>query len=467
MPAVSKTELFASLPPLNRESVMPAIQEAVRQSPIKLVVLDDDPTGTQTVRDVPVLTEWAPETLEAEFENDLHCFYILTNSRSLDTDSAIALNHEIVANLLKAADGRPFHVVSRSDSTLRGHYPEEVDTLSEGLGPFDGVLLIPYFEAGGRYTIDDIHYVADRDDLVPASETPFAADATFGYTNSNLRDWVEEKTKGNIKRDSVLSVPIGVVRREGPAGVAKILSRATAGIPVIINAAAPNDLEVVVAGLIEAENAGKRFLFRTGAQFVSTRIGLELHSLWEPPPDNCGTPNHGGLIMVGSHVPKSTAQLKHLLEHGRVKSLELKVEELLHHGANLEAAIATEAGEAMARGEDVVIYTSRDLVTGADPQASLQIANQVSASMVRILQTIGTRPAFLIAKGGITSSDLATKGLGIRRAMVLGPILPGVPAWETGSDTRFPAMPYIVFPGNVGNTESLLEAVEKFAALKK
>ena len=462
MPPISKSELFAQQPPVHPVPAMPLIQEAAREAGVKLVVLDDDPTGTQTVRGVPVLTEWSVERLRAEFADDGGGFFILTNSRSLDAAAAEAVNREIIENLKAAAGGRAFSVVSRSDSTLRGHYDVEVSTLAAGLGPFDGVLLAPYFEAGGRYTIDDVHYVAEGDQLVPAAETPFAADATFGYRHSNLRDWVAEKTGGRVSRDSVVSIPLITIRHGGPDAVAERLRSVAGGVPVIVNAAAPEDIEVVVAGLLAAERAGKKFLFRTAAQFVSARLGMGEVAAWQPPPraENDGAP--GGLVIVGSHVPKSTMQLSHLLEHGEMTALELPVGELLSGGEDCVSRLAANVDEAVQRGEDVVVYTSRDLVMGADSEASLKIANVVSRGLVSLLRQVTRRPAFLIAKGGITSSDLATKGLGIRRALVLGPLLPGVPVWETGPETRFPGLPYVVFPGNVGNVTSLLAGVEKF-----
>src|SRR5439155_17973178 len=162
---VAKAALLASLPPEWAEDLMPAIRNAVAASRRKVVVLDDDPTGTQTVHGVPVLTEWPVEALRAELADELQAFFILTNSRSLPPPAAGALNRAVARNLLAASKqtGRGFVVVSRSDSTLRGHFPAETDALGEVLGPFDGVLLAPFFEAGGRHTIADIHYLAEGD----------------------------------------------------------------------------------------------------------------------------------------------------------------------------------------------------------------------------------------------------------------------------------------------------------------
>ncbi|MDA7866816.1 hypothetical protein N9B57_02660 [Verrucomicrobia bacterium] len=456
---VTRSEIFDSLPALGRTDYLPEIQTALRTKREKLVVLDDDPTGTQTVYDIPVLTEWSVSSLREEFQNELDCFYLLTNSRSLGEEDARQLNLEIAANLKTAAEGKPFRVVSRSDSTLRGHYPLETDALTEVLGPFDGVLLVPYFEAGGRYTIGDVHYVAEGDTLLPAAETPFARDVTFGYRKSNLREWVEEKTKGRIEAQVVESISIDQIRNQGVDGVETLLLRLQDGVVCIVNAAAPSDLETMVLALARAEEAGKRFLFRTGAQFVSTRIGLRERNFWRPEPSSRRV---GGLVVVGSHVPKSTQQLNHLLEHGQMETIEFEVKRLIDDEPDLVSNLVSQVDQHLIDGRDVVVYTSRDLVLGANAESSLALSRRVSEALVTLVRSMTVSPSFFVAKGGITSSDLATKGLGVRRAMVLGPILPGVPVWETGDDTRFPEIPYIVFPGNVGGAESLLEVVQIF-----
>ncbi len=451
--------MFATLPPQRNESLRAAVRQELEHSQSKLVVLDDDPTGTQTVHGIPVLTEWSVPSLRREFENDLSCFYILTNSRSLGREEAGALNREIALHLVEAAADRPFHVVSRSDSTLRGHFPLETDVLSEVLGPYDGILLVPYFEAGGRYTIRDVHYVAEGEHLVPAAETPFASDATFGYQHSNLRDWVEEKTEGVISSGRVKSISIDLIRKEGVDGVEAQLMELEKSSVCIVNAAAPSDLEPVMLALGRAEAAGKRFLFRTGAQFVSARLGLEERPLWRP---TKGTSSVGGLVVVGSHVPKSTQQLEHHLAEGDLEPEMLDVKQLLDQGEGVVSNKVATVAEHLSSGRDVVLYTSRELVLGADPEASLAVSRHVSEALVSVVQQLPKAPSFLIAKGGITSSDVATRGLGIQRALVLGAILPGVPVWETASETRFPGIPYIVFPGNVGSSSALLDAVKLF-----
>src|SRR5215211_6161161 len=268
---MDEREYLASQPPTSKaEGALEEIRRRVVESGTRVVVLDDDPTGVQSVQGVPVLTTWAVEDLRWALEQESPTFYILTNSRSLAEEEAIALNQEIARNLSEAAaPGTDFDVVSRSDSTLRGHYPAETDALAEvlregGRGP-DGLVLCPAFFEAGRITVDDIHWVRQDGELVPAGQTEFAADHSFGYRSSDLKAWVEEKTGGRIKAHEVVSVGLADLREGGPERVLELLEEASGGIPVVINAASHADLEVFVLGLLAAEEEeGRRFLYRTG-----------------------------------------------------------------------------------------------------------------------------------------------------------------------------------------------------------
>jgi len=447
---LSKAETFATLPPPFPDDLRSQIRAIVASRPDhKLVVLDDDPTGTQTVHDVPVLTTWDVATLRAEFAQPGPCFYILTNSRSLAPDAAFELNRTLARNLKAAVPTRSgFTVFSRSDSTLRGHFPLETDVLAEELGPFDATILIPYLEAGGRYTIDDVHYVAEGDQLVPAAETPFARDAVFGYRHSNLREWVEEKTSGRVKAGDVVSFSIHELRTGSILAKLRGLSRGTVA---IVNCASPADAEAFAMATLQAEKGGGRYLFRTAAQFVSARLGLEPRPLLTA--SDLGVPRVGGvLIVVGSHVPRTTEQLTHLLNRTGIARVELAVHSL---GDETIADAAKQVNDRLRAGEDVVLFTSRQLIAGADAAESLRIGQRVSAALVEIVSRLATSPRLIIAKGGITSSDLATKALRVRRAIVRGQILPGIPVWQLGPESRFPGINYVVFPGNVGAPDAL------------
>lgn len=463
MPAVRKQALFDSLPDEWPVDLLPTVQAQVAASNRKIVVLDDDPTGTQTVHDVAVLTEWTVDALTAELSQPAPCVYVLTNSRSLPLPAAQALNTEIGHNLAAASaqTGRPFAVVSRSDSTLRGHYPGETDALAAALEmAVDATLVIPFFLEGGRFTINNIHYVAEGETLVPAAETPFAQDAAFGYRSSDLRAWVEEKSGGRVPAAAVATITLDDIRTGGPARVTEQLLALAGDAVCIVNAASMRDLQVFVSGLLAAEAQGKRFLYRTAASFVQVRAGISPRPLLAA--DELQLPSSGGgLVVVGSYVPKTTGQLAALLATPGIASYEVRVANILDNQMRQHeiSRAVQEIEQALGADKDVAVYTSRGLVIGQSAEASLAIGQQVSASLVAVVQSLQTKPRYLLAKGGITSSDVATQGLGVKRAIVLGQILPGVPVWRTGPESRLPGLVYIVFPGNVGDEQALVEAV--------
>lgn len=457
-----KATLLGNLPEPWSEPLLEPIRAQLAGRPERLVVLDDDPTGTQTVHDVPVLTEWSVPSLAEELKRSA-VFYLLTNSRSLAREGAEALAREIGANLRSAAQqaGRPVVAASRSDSTLRGHFPAEVDALGEALGGgFSGTILTMFFEEGGRLTIGDVHYVAQGDRLVPAAQTEFAKDRSFGYAHSHLKAYVEEKTGGRVCAGEVVSVSLDDLRRGGPDAVARRLASIPPGGVAVVNSAAYRDQEVFVAGLLAAEAAGQRFLYRCAASFVRVRAGIAPRALLSGE-EMRGSATGGGLVVVGSYVAKSSEQLEHLLRVPGVHGVEVRVDALLDPAARdaTVAGVAAQVAAHLGAGEDTVLYTSRELHSGADAAENLAIGATVSNALCDVVQRLERPPRFLIAKGGITSSDVATRGLGVRRALVLGQIQPGVPVWRLGDEARFPGMAYVVYPGNVGGPDGVADAL--------
>lgn len=476
---VEHTKLFESLPPEWPEALLSTIQAQVRASGRKIIVLDDDPTGTQTVHDVPVLTEWPVERLVDELQGDSPVIYLLTNSRGLPPREAQDLAAQTGARLAEARrricslqssgslqdSGQDFVVVSRSDSTLRGHFPGEVAALAEGLGQdFDAWLVIPFFIEGGRYTVDDIHFVAEGQWLTPAGQTEFARDRAFGYRSSNLREWVAEKTDGRVTAAEVASISLADLRLGGPDRVTRRLLDLPRGAICICNAAGYRDLEVLVSGLLQAEAAGKRYLYRTAASFVRVRAGIAPRPLLTRA-DLALPAQNAGLVVAGSYVPKTSAQLETLFNQTGIEPVEVQVERLLDQETRAQEIerVQQSVNRLLTEGRDTAVFTSRKLISAEGIERNLAIGQVVSDSLVVIVRGLQTRPRYLLAKGGITSSDVATRGLGIRRAWVMGQILPGVPVWQSGPESRFPGLPYIVFPGNVGEADSLAKIVKILA----
>jgi len=475
--------ILNSLPSVWPENLLPEIRALNNKLSRSIVVLDDDPTGTQTVYDVPVITQWDIRTLADEFQRRSPLFYILTNSRALSKDRAIELANEIGNNLTHAGKiaGRPFLVISRSDSTLRGHYPAEVDALAESAGLSGApVILAPFFKEGGRYTIDDIHYVQERDQLIPAAETQFAKDSVFGYsssnliewvkektgkkikaTSSNLKEWVEEKTCKRIRFSTISSISLSDTRKGGPNRVKEIVSSLNKSGVCIVNAADYRDIEVVCLALLQLEFQGKPFIYRTAASYVRSISGLDSLPLMSRKQLISGQ-GSGGLIIVGSYVGKTTVQLNFLLEKSNIESIEVSVEKLLSDQADETIrSLSSEIEQKLISGHNVVLFTSRKQVKYKDPVKSLQIGARISDGIVQIVHDLKVRPRYMITKGGIISSDVATKGLGVKRAHVSGQILPGVPVWQLEKSDKFSGMYYVIFPGNVGGPDALLKAFQK------
>ena len=436
------------------------------------VVLDDDPTGTQSVADLPVLTAWEPEDFRWAFATGKPAVYVMTNSRSLAPDDAERVNREVVAAALAAAGEVSVAFVSRSDSTLRGHFPLEPLTIAEeirtatGRG-VDGIVVVPAFGDAGRITVDGVHYAGSRDaGFTPVGETEFARDATFGYRASRLADWVEEKTDGAIPADDVLHVDLSTLRADPDRAVAILRSAKDAQV-IVVDIVEEEDLRLLALALIDAEAAGSRFVYRVGPPFTRARIGQAVH----PPVtldeirESRGAHQlaKGGLIMVGSHVDLTTRQLTHLREATHPVELEIEVAQVTDPARRDThvSDIAARAAQALDDG-NVVVRTSRTLVTGADGDASLHISRQVSAAVVEVVQRVlaANPPRFVVAKGGITSSDVATKGLGFRHAVVVGPMLPGIVSLWSGQDGPAAGIPYVVFAGNVGAADSLAAVVD-------
>lgn len=442
------------------------------------VVLDDDPTGTQSVADLPVLMTWEKEDFLWAFSTGEPAIYVMINSRSLAPDDAERVNREAVKAALAAAKEADVEVafVSRSDSTLRGHFPLEPDTIGEEIEKatgqaVDGIVIVPAFGDAGRITVGGTHYAGSpADGYLPVGETEFAADATFGYESSHLPDWVAEKTAGDIPAESVLVLDLTILRSDREAS-GNLLRSAKNGTVIAVDIVTEDDLRLLALALISAEKAGSRFVYRVGPPFVRARIGQAVHEPLTVDEIEASRGDRelarGGLVVVGSHVALTTRQLNDLRENLEPFELELDVAKLIDNavGDDYVSAIAKDAANALNSG-NVAIRTSRKLVKGADGDSSLEISRKVSAGVVAVVSQILelNPPRFVVAKGGITSSDVASKGLEIGRAIVVGPMLPGIVSLWSGQDGPAAGIPYIVFAGNVGGDTSLTEVVHKLSS---
>ncbi|CEG26453.1 four-carbon acid sugar kinase family protein, partial [Bacillus sp. B-jedd] len=439
----------------------------------KMIVLDDDPTGVQTIHGLSVYTSWDLKALREAFEEPQEMFFILTNSRSFSVEKTICAHREIAANIVQVSKetGMDFVIICRGDSTLRGHYLLEMDVLSEAIQELagteiDGQIIGPCFFEGGRVTIDNIHYLADKGELVPVGETEFARDKTFGFQNSHLGKYVEEKTKGKYKAAECVYFDHKELTDHNIGGLAAKLASVSKGSKVIVNAVDYNQLNAFCKVLLIAMNKNKRFIIRSAASFVKAFGKISDQPLLTGEQLIQKDNKNGGIVIVGSHVNKTTRQLEKLKNAELpVDFIEFNIQKAIE-GSGLESeveSILAKAQGVLRRGRHAVIFTSREVFSSKElnKEELLQISVGISDALSSIVRKLEITPSFIVAKGGITSSDVAIKGLKVKKALVMGQIKKGIPVWMTGEESKFPFMPYIIFPGNVGEDSDLREIISE------
>ncbi|MEH1865587.1 MAG: four-carbon acid sugar kinase family protein [Nostoc sp.] len=424
----------------------------------KIIVLDDDPTGSQTVHSCLLLMHWDVDTLRSGLQDDSPIFFVLTNTRSLTPESATSVTKEVCQNLKIALNVEgidDFLIVSRSDSTLRGHYPIETDAIAQELGPFDAHFLVPAFFEGGRITRDSVHYLMIGDIPTPVHETEFARDSVFSYHHSYLPKYVEEKTQGRISAEAVERFLLADIR----AGSLESLLQLSGNQCAVVDGETQDDLNRFAVDILAAASQGKRFLFRSGASILTALAAL--------PPQPIAAENMAqyvrqgkpGAVIVGSHVKKTTQQLEALLQIEGTVGIEVNVARLLDD-ANQSAVLLTEIKEstqaAHEAGKTPVVYTSRQELSFKDVNTRLEFGTKVSSLLMDIVRGLPSNIGFLISKGGITSNDVLSTGLNLTSARLLGQILAGCSMVLTPSDhPQFPDLPVVLFPGNVGDADAL------------
>ncbi len=464
------SSVLQSYPKVDEKLVDSLLAEELTSFRQKIIVLDDDPTGIQTVHDVTVYTDWEEETLIRAFSEKASMFYILTNSRSFTASHTEAVHRRIAQNILTASrqTNQSFLLISRGDSTLRGHYPLETDTLRKELeqqgAHFHGEIIVPFFKEGGRFTLNNVHYVLEQDTLVPAGDTEFAKDKTFGYQSSHLGEWCEEKSCHLYPANQMIYISLEETRNLALDAIETKLLSADNFQKIIVNAIDYADIKVFAIALLRTMAKGRHFLFRTAAavpKVMGNVSDCPLLSRKDLIPNHS---SNGGLIIAGSHVGKTTQQLDYLQNHlQNAVFLEFNQHLVLSpQGLSPEVTrIVAEAEDYLRRGITTVVFTRRERVDLPDgtKEDQLKMSVAISDAVTSIVSNLSVQPSFLIAKGGITSSDIGVKALKVKKALVMGQVAPGIPVWKTESDSRFPNLPYIIFPGNVGTQETLYQIV--------
>jgi uncharacterized protein YgbK (DUF1537 family) len=427
----------------------------------KIIAIDDDPTGSQTVHGCLLLTSWDTDTLREALTDPSPLFFVLSNTRGMGAAEAATVTREICVNLREALDslaaqGQTIQpvIVSRSDSTLRGHYPVETDVITEELGPFDAHFLTPAFFEGGRITRDGIHYLMVEGEPVPVNQTEFAQDSVFGFSHAFLPDYVEEKTGGRIKADQVRRFSLADVRGD----CSERLRALKGNVCCVVDAERQSDLDGFAGQVLSAAGEGKRFLFRSAASLLTALAALPPQPV--APADMFRFVRNGrpGVVLMGSHVATSSLQLDYLMTHSDVLHVEVDVDRLVTDEDGLYGDIKARLEEAGREGRGVVLYTSRGERQFPSAAERLAFGERVSAFLMRIVRGLPGDIGFLISKGGITSNDTLSKGLALRTARVLGQVRAGCSVVRCPADhPRFPDLPVVIFPGNVGGPEALAE----------
>ena len=461
--------------PIDEKTVDNLLQAEIDTNDRKIVVVDDDPLGIQTTHDLIVYTDWDKKSVLDGFLGENKLFFIMTNSRSFTEEHTTKVHREIAAviNEVSEETGIGYILMNRSDSTLRGHFPLETAVLREEIEKntekkIDGEILCAFFKEGGRFTMNNIHYVRYGDQLVPANETEFARDAVFGYTSATLPEYVEEKTGGEFKAGDVTCISLEDIHDMNIDKITAQLMSVRDFNKVIVNAVDYPDVKVFCTALYRAMKAGKNYLFRTSASTIKAICGNTDRPLLTREEMVTIESDNGGVIVVGSHTAKTTEQVERLKELDDIVFAELDATLVRDEAAfekEVYRCLAIEE-EAIRTGKTVCCYTTRTVISAdtGNKEDDLKLSARISDAVQSLVGRLSVTPAFVIAKGGITASDIGTKALGVRKAYALGQIKPGVPVWRTGEESSFPGTPYVIFPGNVGEASTLKEAAEVLMA---
>ena len=429
----------------------------------RLIVLDDDPTGIQTVHDCLVLTVWDDVSLQTAFQDEIPFFFILTNTRALTAEVARKTITDVVTQVMKNASeaDQKITFLFRSDSTLRGHFPLELETIVEVANlKTDARFFVAAFFEGGRITENNQHYLLQSGNRIPCDQTEFARDSVFGYSTSHLPDYIHEKTSGRIKSEMVLSIGRNLLDGGHEKELDDLICSLHDDSYVLVNATNYDELNRFGTSLKKAIGSGKEFIFQSSASLVKTLSGCLNREYYAKK-----TTSGPGLIIIGSHVDKTTLQLNDLRSRAQlIKPIGIDVSLLLE---NPEAVI-TEVQDLLAKcgksGHTPVLYTSRNEIAFKDKTTRLAAGLKISEFFNHMVKTCPFQPSFCISKGGITSHEILARGLDVRIARVLGQAAAGIPVIEMPSEHRWSKMPFVIFPGNVGEDKTLTEVYQRLSA---
>ena len=433
---MTRSELLTHLSQPPAKDPLPAIHEALEHSGRSIIVLDEDPSGAQGVFDVPVLTHLDAQSIRAAIDQAPPLLFILTNSRTLTTTQTVQL-HQDLGNILKEY-GDEIIIISRSNSSLNERFPLETETLKTALDiPEAPTLFIPFLETRQQLTLHDTHYFL---------EGGGEGELTHSYLPDALR-------KNSQQKIPIHSISLEELR-------SRDLSEKLDALPpssiCIVNALSLHDLTPVSLALHQSK---RRFIIRSASTFVQSLAGIASRPTLSPWQMQDLEPNpNGGLIIISPDRPQNCPQLNHLLKHApRLSALKLSIPDILNSTFKLSETVKS-VQEALSSGQNLILFTSH---TSNDKPDKRTIDKKISDVFTSLIRELTLRPSFIITANSPASSDIATNGLGIKTAQVLGQILPGIPIWTIGNETPHPGLACLIFPSEVPDSTALTEAYLK------
>ena len=421
---------------------------------VPLVVLDDDPTGVQTLAGIRVLLAWDAQRIRAALDGR-PAVHLITNTRALRPE----LVQPLVEDAARAAlAGVPEAlVVLRGDSTLRGYPREEYLGVRAVTAPasWPVLLLVPALPSAGRVTVGGVHLYEREGVRTPLHEAEYARDGVFAYESARLLAWAEERSGGLFAAGAGREIPLAALHAEGAGVVARLLAELSASaVPAALapDAETVADLEAIAAGYRAAVEGGASVIVRCAPTFAGVLGGTAATEAAALPGLGDGV-----LVVCGSYVEQTTRQLVQLLADRPEALVEADVVALAGSAPDGEIARLADEASARLRNDSVaVVATPRGRPDGTE---SLEAGERIALGLAHVVAALETRPSVLLAKGGITSAVILRAGVRADEADVLGPVVPGVSRWAANWPDGTP-LDYLVVPGNVGDDDLLLRIVE-------
>ncbi|MBF4568093.1 four-carbon acid sugar kinase family protein [Plantibacter sp. VKM Ac-2880] len=410
---------------------------------MKTLILDDDPTGTQSASGVDVLLEWDADLLETAL-GSADAVYLLTNTRAVPEDEAVSLLERTRDQAAEAGRrlGERIHVVLRGDSTLRGHVFPETAVFT---GDRSVIVFVPAFPEGGRTTIDGTHYVRIGDETLPAHETEYAQDPVFPFRSGHLPDYVREQSGREAAHFGLAGL------RDGATEFRAALRDAVPGTVLLPDAETGDDVRIIAQAVTAAWADGADVVVRSASPLAAAIAGVESDGLLPSP---LVSEPIAVLLVCGSHTIGATRQLAPV-EAAFGPAETVPTSDALQDPVATGRAVAEVARPRLAATGFAAISSERERDAAHN---TLDHGERVMIALTSATAALRRSVEVVVSKGGITSAEVARVGLGARRARVLGQVLPGVSVWSVVTPEDEEKL-YVVVPGNVGDPSTLVDVL--------